>query len=264
MNNLITLSQGTIGEAQVQTVNARDLHSFLEVGTAFKDWISRRIADYAFEKGKDFCSFLSESQGGRPAKDYHLTLDMAKELSMVERNEKGKQARQYFIECERQVKQVPVNSAALSRMQLIQLAMEAEQEKLQLEARVAELAPKVEVHDRIADAEGSLTLRETANTLRIPERKFVLWLQQHDWVYRRAGHKSLLGYADKVKAGYLYLKQTPIRDVHTGEERLSEQVRVTPLGLTVLGRRLSDEAKQVDMPMEVIARNGNVYANVRR
>ncbi len=71
-------------------------------------------------------------------------------------------------------------------------------------------------------------------TPRIPERRFVLWLLQNDWCYRRAGHKSLLAYADKVKAGYLVLEQTPIRDIHTGEERLSGQVRVTPPGLTVL------------------------------
>lgn len=66
--------------------------------------MARRIADYGFEDGKDFCSFLSESSGGRPSKEYHLSLDMAKELSMVERNEKGKQARQYFIVCERRAK----------------------------------------------------------------------------------------------------------------------------------------------------------------
>lgn len=111
----------------------------------------------------------------------------------------------------------------------------------ELQSRLAIVAPKAAVHDRIADAEGSLSLREAANTLRVPERKFVLWLQQHDWVYRRAGHKSLLGYAEKVKAGYLYLKQTPIRDVHTGEERLSEQVRITPLGLTVLAKKFGED-----------------------
>lgn len=107
-----------------------------------------------------------------------------------------------------------------------------------LEGKVQELAPKAAICDRIADAEGSVSIREAANTLRVPERKFVLWLLQHDWVYRRAGHKSLLGYAEKVKAGYLFLKQTPIRDIHTGEERLSEQVRITPLGLTILAKRL--------------------------
>ncbi|MGB3290927.1 MAG: phage antirepressor KilAC domain-containing protein [Burkholderiaceae bacterium] len=117
-----------------------------------------------------------------------------------------------------------------------------------LEEKVQEQAPKVEVHGRIADAEGSITIREAANTLRVPERKFVLWLQQNDWVYRRSGHKSLLGYAEKVKAGHLYLKQTPIRDIHTGEERLSEQVRITPLGLIVLARRLAKDGQQMDVP----------------
>jgi anti-repressor protein len=86
-----------------QTVNARELHGFLEVKTAFKDWISRRIEDFGFIEDQDFCSFLSES-GGRPSKEYALTVDMAKELSMVERNAKGKQARLYFIECERRAK----------------------------------------------------------------------------------------------------------------------------------------------------------------
>jgi phage antirepressor YoqD-like protein len=106
-----------------------------------------------------------------------------------------------------------------------------------LEGRVQELAPKADICDRISGAEGSVSLREACTTLRVPERKFVLWLQQHDWCYRRAGHKSLLPYADKVKSGLLYLKQTPIQDIHSGEARLSEQVRVTPLGLTVLARK---------------------------
>lgn len=129
-----------------------------------------------------------------------------------------------------------------------------------LESKVQEQAPKVEVHDRIADAEGSITIREAANTLRFPERKFVLWLQQNNWCYRRAGHKSLLGYADKVKSGYLYLKQTPIRDVHTGDERLSEQVRITPLGLTVLARRLGGGGGQFDVPPAAMSPPGGGVA----
>lgn len=131
--------------------------------------------------------------------------------------------------------------AALSRVDLLKLALESEEKNQQMQTQLAIVIPKAAVADRIACAEGSVSLREAANTLRVPERKFILWLQQHDWVYRRAGHKSLLAYADKVKAGLLYLKQTPITDVHTGDERLSEQVRVTPLGLTTLAKRLGDD-----------------------
>ena len=89
----------------IQTVNARELHKGLEVSTQFKDWIARRIAEYSFIEGKDFCSFLSESSGGRPSKEYAVSIDMAKELAMVERTPKGRDARQYFIECERRIKQ---------------------------------------------------------------------------------------------------------------------------------------------------------------
>lgn len=81
------------------TVSGRELHGFLQVGTAYKDWFPR-MCEYGFEEGKDFCSFLSESTGGRPATDHQLTVPMAKELCMLQRNERGKQARQYFIAVE--------------------------------------------------------------------------------------------------------------------------------------------------------------------
>jgi phage anti-repressor protein len=82
------------------TVSAKDLHDFLGVKTAYKDWFPR-MCEYGFIEGQDFCSFLSESTGGRPAQDAQLTIDMAKELCMLQRNERGKQARQYFIQLEK-------------------------------------------------------------------------------------------------------------------------------------------------------------------
>src|SRR5690606_36995515 len=135
------------------------------------------------------------------------------------------------------------------------------QEKLALEAKVQEQAPKVEVHDRIADAAGSLSLRETATTIGYPERKMILWMQQKDWLYRRAGHKNLLGYADKIKAGYLVHKVTPIVDANTGEERISEQVRVTPMGLTVLARRLA--IGDAEVPAGLLGAPGAAGGNAR-
>ncbi|WP_338022614.1 antA/AntB antirepressor family protein [Bartonella australis] len=93
MKNLITISKQTLGQETVQTVNARDLHAFLEVPTRFNDWIKNRINEYNFQENKDFISFtkiLVKPSGGRPSMEYYLSLNMAKELSMVERNEKGK------------------------------------------------------------------------------------------------------------------------------------------------------------------------------
>ena len=93
------------------TVSARNLHSFLEVGKVFRAWIQDRIEAFGFVEGQDYVVVegLSrpdlDASKSRPqtTKEYFLSIDMAKELSMVERNEKGKQARRYFIECEKRM-----------------------------------------------------------------------------------------------------------------------------------------------------------------
>lgn len=87
-------------ETENPTVSARDLHDGLEIKTAFKDWFPR-MAEYGFEDGKDFSSKMSESTGGRPSVDYEVTVDMAKQICMIQRNEKGKQYRQYFLDLEK-------------------------------------------------------------------------------------------------------------------------------------------------------------------
>lgn len=111
MSNLIPVFQGNIQQEPVQLVEARTLHQFLEVDTHFKDWIARRISEYEFVENLDFITIAQKRAlgYGRGRKDYHITLDMAKELSMVERNEKGRQARRYFIECEKALlnRQIP-------------------------------------------------------------------------------------------------------------------------------------------------------------
>ncbi|HFP2049638.1 TPA: antA/AntB antirepressor family protein [Escherichia coli] len=106
-SQLIPVFNGTIANETALLVNARDLHTFLDVGKRFASWIVERIAEYGFVENKDFMiiSQVREKIGrGRPAKDYHLTLDTAKELAMVERNEKGRQIRRYFIECEKKLR----------------------------------------------------------------------------------------------------------------------------------------------------------------
>ena len=129
---LIPVNQSQVGDDLVQTVNARELHAFLEVGKDFTTWVKDRINQYDFVDGVDFTiveTLSSPNSGSSKArsqrvKEYYLTLDMAKELSMVERNVKGKQARQYFIQCERVAKS-PNNNPMLvaSTMNSDQLAL---------------------------------------------------------------------------------------------------------------------------------------------
>lgn len=102
--NLIPVFNGSIQNQPVQLCNARDLHSFLEVGKVFGAWIQDRINEYGFIQDEDYF-VITERTNGRPRKEYHITLDMGKELGMVERNERGRQIRKYFIECERRATQ---------------------------------------------------------------------------------------------------------------------------------------------------------------
>ncbi|HBK1654713.1 TPA: antA/AntB antirepressor family protein [Campylobacter coli] len=83
--------------------NVKNLFYFLEIDTKFADWINRRINHYDFIENQDYIIELVYTKG-RPRKEYYVTLDMAKELCMVENNEKGRQARRYFIECEKRLK----------------------------------------------------------------------------------------------------------------------------------------------------------------
>ncbi|WP_193393241.1 phage antirepressor KilAC domain-containing protein, partial [Ventosimonas gracilis] len=92
--------------------------------------------------------------------------------------------------------------------------------------------------DRIANAEGLLSLRETATTLKIPEKQFIAWMLRRRWLYRRAGSGSLWGYAERIKAGLLAHKTYTVHNDGAGADELRGQVCVTPLGLTALARRV--------------------------
>ena len=108
---LIPIISDNTMQCSGQLVDARALHEFLAVDARFNDWFARRLAEYGFQQDEDFYSTLSKSTGGRRSKEYRITLDMAKELAMVERNEKGRQARRYFIECEKALKKIAPDEA---------------------------------------------------------------------------------------------------------------------------------------------------------
>lgn len=99
--SLIPVKQGAIGGVPTMVCDARELHKFLGVGKRFTTWMQDRVKQYGFIEGEDFLPSLGESAGGRPSTEYQLSLDMAKELAMVENNDQGRRARRYFIEMER-------------------------------------------------------------------------------------------------------------------------------------------------------------------
>lgn len=112
-----------------QAVYARDLHEYLEINTRFDTWINRMFA-YGFEEDLDFCTILSESTGGRRSTNYAITLDCAKEISMLQRNEKGKEARRYFIEVEKRAKEMARPKSTLDILKLTIQGLEEQQKEL--------------------------------------------------------------------------------------------------------------------------------------
>lgn len=226
--NLIQVNSSTINNEVKQTVNARELHQFLEVGKDFSNWIKDRIESFGFVENQDFVVFANSGEKGRPAKEYALTLDMAKELSMVERNEKGKQARQYFIECEKRA-QNPL--AVLSDPAAMRNLLLSYTEKvLTLEHKVDELAPKAAIADRLVISEGRYNLTHAAKVMGIPPRKFNEELNKMGWIYRMGVKGSWTGTAPKIKAGYLEHKIHQFEH-SDGTPDSSPQVFVTAKGM---------------------------------
>ena len=113
MNELIALNQSSINGELQQTVNARELHAFLQSKQDFSTWIKNRIEKYGFLENQDFVRFHKKMEANNATMiEYYITLDMAKEVAMIENNEKGRDVRQYFITCEKQAKQA--STASLS------------------------------------------------------------------------------------------------------------------------------------------------------
>ncbi|MBA0216273.1 antA/AntB antirepressor family protein [Pectobacterium brasiliense] len=105
-NEIIPLSMGTIDGKANMVADARNLHKFLGNKERFASWIKQRIEQYKFAENVDYETFSESTEKGRPRIEYRITSDMAKELSMVERTDRGKEARQYFIDCEERLRRV--------------------------------------------------------------------------------------------------------------------------------------------------------------
>ncbi|MCH4164982.1 MAG: antA/AntB antirepressor family protein [Lentilactobacillus diolivorans] len=150
MNELIKTFKQNDGSV---AVDGRDLHDFLEVETPYRIWIQRMI-EYGFTENVDFIGFEQKStkpiksftgkkvkpQGGRPQVNHALTLDMAKELSMIQRTDRGKQARQYFIAMEKQAKQIVLPQTPEEKITLLlQNANEGNKKINQIDNRVRDL-----------------------------------------------------------------------------------------------------------------------------
>lgn len=150
MNELLKVNEDS------QTVSARDLHEKLNINTNFTTWFNRMV-EYGFTEGTDFFPKMEESTGGRPATDYEISIDMAKEICMIQRTPEGKQVRVYLINIEK---------AWNTPEQILARALKvADQTIASLNTKIRALEPKAEFFDAVADSKDAISLAEAAKVL---------------------------------------------------------------------------------------------------
>jgi anti-repressor protein len=167
MNELIKITEYNGNQA----VSARDLHKFLEITERFSSWFERML-QYGFVENIDYqgCEFFN-TLANQTLTDYALTLDCAKEISMIQRSKKGKEAREYFIECEKQLRSGKFALPTTYKEALQSLLIEVEaKERLQaqneLQAKELEKqAPKVAYYDEVLTSQSTYNANQIAKEL---------------------------------------------------------------------------------------------------
>lgn len=224
MNDLIKVTYDNDRPA----VSARDLHDFLEVGARYNDWFPR-MCEYGFTEGEDYYSFLSnrvDGLSGKPRQDAVLTIDMAKEICMIQRNEKGKQARQYFLQVEKDW-----NSPEKVMARALQIA---ETKLKTLETKVAADAPKVLFADAVSASRTSILVGELAKILKqngveIGPHRLFAWLRENGYLIRRNGSDFNMPTQRSMELGLFTVKETAITR-SDGAVTVSKTPKVTGKG----------------------------------
>jgi len=186
MNELVKVTETEQGN---QAVSGRELYTFLEVESKYNDWITRMLA-YGFEENADYASITQKkvtAQGNESTfTDHIMKLDMAKEISMLTRNEKGKQARQYFIQCERNW-----NSPEMIMLRALKIAdqryLEYKERNKQLETVIENQKPKVLFADAVECSVDSILIRDLAkivkqNGVDMGEKRLFQWMRDNGYI----------------------------------------------------------------------------------
>lgn len=204
-----------VDENGIETVSARELWLKLESRQKFTDWARVRIGDYGFKKDKDFIVIhanTKNSNGGRPQVDYHMTIDMTKHVSMLERNEIGMSIRQWFIDRENMLRKMSVSNPPLlpnfnDPVAAARAWADAKEQELKARIELKEAEPKIDFYNHIGDSQGLHTVSEVAKMFGTGRNRFYERLRKSG--YLRDNNEPYQKYID---AGYFVVKESPYND----------------------------------------------------
>ncbi|MBQ9898519.1 MAG: phage antirepressor KilAC domain-containing protein [Ruminococcus sp.] len=192
MNNLININYDN---SDRPTVMGRELHAALEVETRYNDWF-KRMCEYGFTEGEDFYSILSKTpEGGRPSTDHQLTLSMAKELCMIQRTERGKQCRQYFISVEEAWNKPEAVIARALQMANRKLdSIKADNERLALQLKANE--PFVIFAKAVETSHTSILIGDLAKLIKqngvdIGQKRLFAWLRNNGYLIKSGNSTNM-------------------------------------------------------------------------
>lgn len=209
MNELIKINY----DSEQPTVSGRELHELLGVKSKYADWF-KNMAAYGFEEESDFTAFSKNLENGGRTIDHQLTVPMAKEICMLQRNEKGKQARQYFIKLENAwntPEQVMARALKLADKQMH--ALQIENSELTYQNQL--MHPKALFADAVAASKTSILVGELAKLLRqngvdIGEKRLFDYLRDNGYLIKRIGTDRNMPTQRSVDAGWFTIKETTI------------------------------------------------------
>jgi len=190
MNVLIPINY----DGEQPTVSARGLHEKLHIETPFKKWIDR-MCEYGFEEFKDFWTKMSESTGGRPSTEYDLSIDMAKQICMIQRSPEGKQIRQYFIDLEKAWNTPEqIMARALKMADKTIESLKADNEALIED--VQRMKPKEIFADAVSASHTSILIGELAKLLKqngveTGQRRLFTWMRDNGYLIKSGSSKNM-------------------------------------------------------------------------
>ena len=215
MNEMILINY----DSDRPTVLGRDLHEALELDSNYTTWF-KRMCEYGFEEGKDFCSFLSESTGGRRSTDHQITIPMAKEICMIQRTDIGKKYRQYFIAVEDKWNDPDAVMAralqiANKKLDEVKMLIAAKDEE------IAEMKPKVSYYDVILNCKDLVSVTQIAKDYGKSAKWLNEFLSSHKIQYKQGDQWFLYqkyaakGYAQSKTQSFAGKDGEPHSKAHT-------------------------------------------------
>lgn len=224
MNELIKVTK----ENGKQAVSARDLYKFLEASERFSNWIERQF-QYGFIENVDYVGCKEfNALANQDLSDFALTIDCAKEISMLQKNDKGKIARQYFIEVEKKYRQ---NNLPVSYLDALKALVVSEEQKQLAEKQILELQPKADTFDKISNGLNHLTFADASKSLGWGRNTLLKTLRNR--MILRYNNTPYQRYIDE---NYFVVKISPINI--NGSIQNLPQTYVTSKGLIWLSKNL--------------------------